>query len=229
MLIIKKTQSPIEIDSVALVHELRNPLNNISLSCEQIKDELKDLHIEDENLGVYIDIIKRNCCRLNNLVADLFNSDTQNEDSESQSVICILEESLSIAEDRIKLKKIKLEKDFHSGDSAYFTNPNRLKMAFLNIIINAVESMTAGNGVLKIKTYFENNLFWVQFSDNGTGIKEEEIPQLFEPFYSNKKGGLGMGLAITKEVLKKASANIEVKSIYGKGSTFTISFIPFME
>jgi signal transduction histidine kinase len=225
MLFIKNNTTPNEISSAALAHELRNPLNNISLSCDQLKDELKDLHIEDENLKLYIEIIKRNCNRLNNLVADFFKTG-ENEVSNAQQIIGILEESLAISNDRINLKKIKLIKEYHAGDSAYYTNPSQLKMAFLNVINNALESMEVGKGVLKIIIFFENNKFIVQFCDNGIGIKEEEIPHLFQPYYSKKKEGLGMGLAITKEVLTRANACIEVKSQPGQGSIFTISFIP---
>ncbi|MBA3898681.1 MAG: HAMP domain-containing histidine kinase [Bacteroidetes bacterium] len=224
MLDIKKDSTPNDVNSAAVAHELRNPLNNISLSCDQLRDELIERQIKDEDLLIYIDIIKRNCLRLNNLVTDLFVADGHVSASDSKTIIYILEESLALASDRIKLKKIKLEKIYHSGDSAFYSNPSQLKMAFLNIIMNALESMEDCNGILKIITSKEDNCFLIRFCDNGSGIKEEEINNLFEPFFSKKKGGLGMGLAITKEVLTRANASIEVQSQYGSGTTFTISF-----
>jgi signal transduction histidine kinase len=224
MLINKKGLSAKEIDSAAIAHELRNPLNNITLSCGQLKEEIGSLGLSDGQLIIYLDIIERNCQRLNSLIQDMFRHENGQCHPSSKNVNAVLEESLALAADRINLKGIKLEKYYLAGDSSFHTDPNRLKLAFLNIIINAVESMDAGKGILRIFTLEEEDKLVIKFCDNGTGISEEEIPKLFNPDFSKKKGGLGMGLAITREVLQRSNACIDVKSKLGEGSVFSISF-----
>jgi signal transduction histidine kinase len=212
-----------DITSSATAHELRNPINNILLSCEQLHQELKELNVPEEKVLIYLQIIKRNSLRVNDLVSDLFSAPEQGK-AEEKSLERILEDALAHAADRIKLNGIKLEKLFLAKKTLLFQNPVMLKLAFLNIIMNAIESMEGSGGVLKILVEEKGLQTEVSISDTGIGIPESAIEKIFIRHYSKKERGLGMGLTISKEVFTRNKANIIVESELGRGTTFVISF-----
>ncbi len=101
---------------------------------------------------------------------------------------------------------------------------SKLKIAFLNIIINAVEAMQPDTGILTISLTSDEQQHKVSLTDNGIGISEENLSHLFEPYFTSKRNGLGLGLASTLNILQSHKAQVEVHSKPGKGTTFTISF-----
>jgi signal transduction histidine kinase len=103
-------------------------------------------------------------------------------------------------------------------------NREKLKIAFLNIIINAVEAMSDCNGELDIIINSSDNLHTVIVKDNGFGIPEDNLSRLFEPYFTSKRNGMGLGLASTLNILQSHKAQIDVTSAVGVGTTFTISF-----
>jgi len=94
----------------------------------------------------------------------------------------------------------------------------------LNIIINATEAMAEGEGLLIITCSEADHIITISISDNGKGIAPEEMDQLFEPFFTAKPGGLGLGLTSTKTILNSHHADIHVISEQRKGTTFSILF-----
>jgi signal transduction histidine kinase len=91
-------------------------------------------------------------------------------------------------------------------------------------MINAVEAMKPGEGVLSVTIDTQKNLHTVTIKDNGCGIPEENISRLFEPYFTSKRNGMGLGLAATLNILQSHKANIDVSSVLKQGTTFTISF-----
>lgn len=125
---------------------MRNPLNNINLSLEQLSPELQ----QTEN-KIFLDIISRNSKRIEDLITELLNSSRPAQvEIREIALQDIVEESISAALDRITLKKIKLVKDFPQYDVKILADGEKLKIAFLNIIINAIEAMKQGIGELTI-------------------------------------------------------------------------------
>ena len=206
-----------------LAHEIRNPLNNISLSADHIK-------IGDEKQKPLIDIIKRNSVRINQIITELLDStkplDLQFEKNSLQD---ILEESLSVAIDRINLQKITVEKELPPGPCFISADKSKLKIAFTNIIINAVEAMEAGKGVLKIVMKEQSDIYVVSIKDNGYGIPQESISKLFEPFFTMKKNGMGLGLAASQSIFQSHKATVQVKSEVNAGTNFILEFNKFSD
>jgi len=93
--------------------------------------------------------------------------------------------------------------------------------AFANIIANAVQSMT-GKGELRLSTDIKGDHAWVKFEDTGCGISEENLDKIFEPLFTTKPKGIGLGLAITKRLIKQNKGTIKVTSEVNKGTAFTI-------
>jgi signal transduction histidine kinase len=97
-----------------------------------------------------------------------------------------------------------------------------LGRVFLNIFGNAIEAMPHG-GALSIDTKIEKGRFLIKIQDNGTGIPEKNLIGIFDPFFSTKKGGVGLGLSTCQNIVISHRGTIEVESAWRKGSAFTIS------
>ncbi|SDM92356.1 hybrid sensor histidine kinase/response regulator [Siphonobacter aquaeclarae] len=202
-----------------LAHEVRNPLTNINLSADELVNG-----IDDENLSVYPQIIKRNSQRINDLISELLNSSRQTEMSLAPYPIHqILDETLSLALDRIQLKSISLEKEY-GEDCLVRVDKEKIKIALLNIVVNAIEAMEPEAGVLRIGNHVAGENCYVLIQDNGAGIPAEHLGRLFEPYFTSKNNGIGLGLAATLSIVQSHKASIDVESEVGRGTAFTIHF-----
>ncbi len=203
-----------------LAHEVRNPLTNVNLSAEQLESEL-----EDEDLKFYTDIIKRNCGRINDLITKLLQSSRPGEfPLTSGSLHEALDQTLANAHDRLKLKKIRVDKNYEAEDIQIGMNADMLEIAILNLITNAIEAMPEGSGMLTITTRNVDQEVQVLVADNGSGISEENMAKVFEPYFTDKKSGMGIGLASTLNIVQAHGGRIDVQSEEGIGTVFTLSF-----
>jgi PAS domain S-box-containing protein len=206
-----------------IAHEVKNPLTNIMLSADQLKAELPaEILVETGDL---IDIIQRNCHRINQLVSDLLYSTRFTElKTGKYSINKLVEEALEMAKDRINLKKIKVVKRFSEDICDITVDGEKVKIAFLNLIVNAVEAMEEEKGVLTITTAAKDNKCIVEIIDNGPGIAPEHLDRLFEPYFTSKEKGTGLGLTNTQNIILSHKGSIRVKSESGKGTSFIVSF-----
>lgn len=204
-----------------IAHEVRNPLTNITLSMGQLKSEIIE---QDPTLELYFDIVRRNCERINQLITELLNSTRPDEFTfVNYSISLLINETLQLANDRIQLKEIWLVKNFKHTNDILKIDPIKLKIAILNIIINAIEAMSPGTGQLIVQTSNTETQFTLKIKDNGIGIPEENMAQLFEPFFTGKIKGTGLGLTSTQNIIHNHQGNILVESEVGKGTEFSIS------
>ena len=203
-----------------IAHEVRNPLTNIGLAASQLK---ADIAATDGGLDYYFNVIERNSERINNLISGLLQSTKFSELNFSRvSINTLLDEALAKANDRIGLQAMTVEKNYGLILDIN-VDRERMKIAFLNIIINAVEAMEKGKGILKISTAQENNNCIIKIEDNGTGMGETTLSKLFEPYFTSKQNGNGLGLANTQNIIFNHKGNISVSSQLGKGTIFYIS------
>ena len=202
-----------------IAHEVRNPLTNINLSIEQLRTELAPTETTD----LLFNMVKRNSERINQLVSDLLNTTRVAELSFSQvSINDILDESLELARDRIELAQIKVVRNYNKDICRISVDAAKIKIAFLNIIVNAIEAMEP-DGILQIATGTKNNQCIVKITDNGGGMTKAEIGRLFEPYFTTKEKGNGLGLANSQNIILSHNGSISAESEPGKGTTFTIS------
>ncbi len=204
-----------------LAHEVRNPLTNVNLAAEQLEMEL-----EDDDQKFYTQIIKRNCKRINDLITMLLQpSITIDINLKPGSVHAVLNDSIASAYDRVVLKRIKIETDFEIKENDILPiDTVSLQMAFSNLITNAIEAMHEDVGVLKIQTKYQKGIYQIIFSDNGSGISKENIEKVFEPYFTCKNNGMGIGLATTLNIIHAHHGKIDLHSELGVGTTFIISF-----
>lgn len=204
----------------AVAHEVRNPLANINLAIEMLTPKIKDIDSK-----IYLDIIKRSSKRINELIKELLNRQLNKEVcTEQHSLHQLLDEALHIAADRIKLKKIKVSKNYTTLDCERILDGPKVKIALTNIIVNATEAMTIEKGELHLVSKFINGKYEIHITDNGCGISKENLNSIFSPTFTTKPGGLGIGLATTYDTLRSNHIGVTVKSEAGKGTCFILTF-----
>jgi signal transduction histidine kinase len=203
-----------------IAHEVRNPLTNIALASEQVR-ELTD---DNEESDVLLDMIGRNVNRINQLVSELLNSTRFGQlEYSSVQINDLLDEALELAQDRMELKEIELEKHYAPDLCHVYVDKEKMKIALLNIIVNALEAMEKGKGQLVFRTRVMDDRCQIEISDNGVGMDEETLARLFEPYFTSKKKGNGLGLTNTQNIILNHKGNIQVKSKPGAGTTFIVT------
>ncbi len=209
-----------------LAHEIRNPLNNISLSIDHLEFPQQD----EEKIRRLMDILKRNTVRINQIITELLDLTRPQElKFEDLSLQDILDESLAMANDRISLRQIKLKKSYPESPLKIIADKRKLSIAFSNILINAIESMESSKGELIVTLSAVTNSYSVSIKDNGKGIPEEYIQKLFEPFFTLKPDGIGLGLATSYSIIQSHKGNVQVESKPNVGTNFIISFNSIIE
>ncbi len=206
----------------SMAHEIRNPLNFVSLSIDHIRDYYKPDNDKEANFQELIKSIKKEIQRLDRLVNDFLDYGRPLRlDKQVVKTEYILKDILEIIRAKATNEKVIIEEklDFLPD---IFVDPELIKTCLYNVIINAFQAMPEG-GTLTLKTEEDNGKFLVIVTDTGIGISRENISRVYEPFFSTKTAGLGLGLATTKRIIEEHGGSIEFDSIEGKGSTVIIS------
>ncbi|MCC5937415.1 MAG: response regulator [Lunatimonas sp.] len=206
-----------------LAHEVKNPLTTILLSAEQLEFELPKDALDES--GDLIGVIKKNCTRINQLITQLLDSTRFTEvDLQEHNINDLLDESLELVKDRIDLQQVRVVKDYESSICNIKVDADKVKIAFVNLLVNAVEAMDTREGVVRIRTRSKGSKCQIEISDNGKGIPKEHMDRLFEPFYTSKPTGSGLGLTNTQNIILSHGGAIRVKSNSNEGTTFYITF-----
>jgi PAS domain S-box-containing protein len=203
-----------------LAHEVRNPLNNINMSVEQLVQTANEAEE-----SIFLDIIQRNSKRIGDIITELLDSSRPTDLTfEKNTLQYLMDETIGEAIDRIRLQHVNMQIKYIDRDCYIMANKEKLKIAFLNIIINAIEAMEPNTGILQITIDSNKDTHYVSIKDNGCGIPEENISRLFEPYFTSKRNGMGLGLAASLNILQSHKATIDVTSVMKQGTTFTITF-----
>lgn len=204
--------------SRVIAHEVRNPLANIQLAVEAIHGVS-----EKNEMNEYLRIIEKNAFRINNLVTELLSSTKLSEfNLMPVKINQLIDETLKAADDRIRLNDIKLIKSYDPEICTVMADEEKLKIALLNLVVNGIEAMENG-GILKIGTKKTNDCCLVIIEDSGKGITPDDIKKIFQPFFSTKSNGTGLGLATSQNIILNHAGSIEVESIELKGTKFTVT------
>lgn len=206
--------------ALTLVHEIRNPLTNIDLSLQMLSQE-----IQDNDLRGYLDIIKRSSDRIAKILRDVVSHQKLNNTcGADHSLHTILDEVLLLATDRITLKKVKVTRDYDTEDCVMTINAQKIRIALTNIVVNAIEAMDPQQGELKLVTRSTDVTHLIRIEDNGCGINDAGMKNLFKRGFSDKPGGIGIGLFSTLKILKSSNVDIDVQSQAGSGTCFVLTF-----
>lgn len=217
--------------AAGMAHEIRNPLNSLSLRIQLLKRTLDDAKVVPnasmpESIEEDFQIIESEVERLNQVVERVLAASVSMpkklEPLEPQSII---EHLRNLVRRECEQAGIRLKYNIKKGqDVKILADDNSLRQAFLNIVNNAVQAMPNG-GELEIRLETDSDWVCFSFKDTGPGMIEEERERIFEPYYTSRAKGTGLGLMIVERVVQNHSGKIEVMSSPGKGSEFQI-FLP---
>ena len=203
-----------------IAHEIRNPLTNIDLSASHLDND----RLSREDKKTFLDIIARNSRRINELINELLSATKFTElQYEEIRVDELLDESLKEAIDRAQLSRVRIEKNYSTENIWLNVDRSRMKIALLNIIVNAVEAITGEQGRLFLDTSAVNNHCLITIRDNGKGMDEETLSKVFDPYFTSKSDGNGLGMTNSQNIILNHKGKIEVFSEVGKGTSFIIS------
>jgi signal transduction histidine kinase len=203
-----------------IAHEIRNPLTNIDLSAAHLENNT--LGVEDKK--VFLDIIARNSRRINELINELLSA-TKFSDLKFEEIPLndLLEESLKEGIDRAQLKQVTINKNYTNEKIWLKVDRSRMKIALLNIIVNAMEAITGEEGRLEVETNYLNDHCLIIIRDNGKGMDAETLAKIFDPYFTSKSKGNGLGMTNTQNIILNHKGKIEVNSEEGKGTEFIIT------
>ena len=201
----------------SLAHEIRNPLTSINLSLHQLEIEV------GEDGKMLTDIIKRNSNRINEMIGELmYLSNPGERKNDKLELKALLKQVLAQAADRVKLRGITVIEKYTGTEAFLLGDQKKLQMALLNIVVNAIEAVEEQTGQITVETKLEGDEAAITITDNGPGISPDNLSSLFQPYFTGKKNGIGLGLATTHSFVQAHNGNIEVNSEVGKGTSFIV-------
>jgi signal transduction histidine kinase len=203
-------------------HELRNPLNVIRNCVYLLKMSLMEK--EDEEAVNTLNVLDKQIDIANKIVTDLLDFTRITPPSQVKvDIKNIINESLSWI---VIPPQITVKANLNGHSQAIRTDPEQISRVFANLISNAIQAMSAPSqekeAELNIETDEKDGFLRVNFRDNGSGIKKENLEKIFEPLFTTKPKGIGLGLAISKRLVEQNGGSIEVASQIGHGTTFTV-------
>jgi two-component system, NtrC family, sensor histidine kinase HydH len=205
--------------AASIAHEIRNPLTNVIMSVQQLAKAFKP----NDPRVKHAEIVSRNAERINYLITELLNCARPPKlDMRACDIHKLLENVLAATKTKITSQKIKVVKSFVSKPAVINLDQEQMGRAFLNIVLNAVEATPRG-GKLTIMTEHNGNFFEVKIQDTGKGIPDGDIIRIFDPFFSSKQSGVGLGLTICYGIIVSHQGTIEVESKLKAGTTFIVS------
>lgn len=204
-----------------IAHEVRNPLSNISLASETMEDMADG---DPETHKTYLDIIKRNADRISTLIDGLLSSTKSSDLSLSEFKLEeVVGASLELCEDRLKLKSVKVSRHEANESIQLRADFEKLKIVLVNIITNAVEAMeNQPSPLIEISCADHQEHLELKVIDNGKGMDESTRQKLFDPFFTSRHGGMGLGMSSVLHLINQHKGHISVDSQVGEGSVFSI-------
>lgn len=208
--------------AAGVAHEVNTPLAVISSYSQMLAKQLAD----DERKSGLLDKIAKQTFRASEIVNSLLNfSRTASTTYSSTDLNRIVEETLVLIGPQLEKAGVCVECDLEAPLPPIRGNGSKLQQVFLNILLNARDSMSEG-GTLRIQTSSDNTSVRVKVSDTGHGIPTDKLARIFDPFYTTKMAGkgTGLGLSISYGIVREHGGIIEVSSRAGEGATFVMEF-----
>lgn len=207
--------------AASVAHEIRNPLNAVSMGLQRLRVEFQPGEIEE--YGRLLDLVQGEVRRLNAIVEEFLSlARPLPLKPEPLRVPDLLDEVLRLVETECRRGRIQIERTVSQHLPLLRADRDRLKQVLLNLVLNAIQAMPAG-GTLTLDAAPAGGVLTLTVSDTGGGIPPEVLPRLFEPYVTTKSRGLGLGLAIARRIVEAHGGRIEAESAAEGGSRFRIT------
>lgn len=219
---LEKAKRLSDIGSLAAIvaHELRNPLAAINLAVMNVRRKAKDEALESNLINIEKKI-KESDSIINNL---LFYSRIKSPHYEKINLYDIMDECIGFSVSRSK-KNIAVLKKFKELKSYLVeADPLQIKEVFVNILNNACDAVKEEKGMVEVRAKIENGFVEIIFKDNGIGMPKEDLSNVFQPFFTTKSKGTGLGLCVCYQIISLHNGTIAIESALGKGTGVTVRF-----
>ena len=204
--------------SAGMAHEIRNPLNSISLFGQVMRAGL----VNDPEMQSYSDKIVSEVERIDAILVKLLSTSKRSQFKLSTIQICdVVEKSLQSFSGQLQMQGVTLRKQLSYNTPTILADADELGQIFSNLFSNALFEMQQG-GTLSVSLEQDDKDVLITVSDSGGGIPEEHLSDIFDPFFTTKKSGTGFGLSVVLRIVKTYSGRIDVKSEPGIGTTFQV-------
>jgi PAS domain S-box-containing protein len=205
--------------AAGIAHEIKNPLVALKTFSQLMPEKYEDREFRENYVKVVIPEIER----INKLVEQLLLfARPRPAHFQRSNLIEILDSTLLLITTQGAFRSIRLEKEFPSAPVNIVADPEKLKQAFLNVLLNSAEAMTGEGGIIVVRVSSGKDIVKVEIKDNGSGIPEENLDRIFDPFFTTKPEGTGLGLSIVNEIVAQNNGRIFVESSPGDGTSVTI-------
>jgi two-component system NtrC family sensor kinase len=215
--------------SLSVAHEINNPLSGILVYSKLIQKQLSNPNLDQDkinNMLKNLKLIENETKRCGDIVKGLLDFSKKGQDGfEPKHLHEILVDTFDLLAHTMKIKDINFISVLSAKKDMIFCSPNQIKQACLAILVNATEAL-GENGEIVVRTFNpDEDQIRIEFTDNGVGIAEEDIPHIFEPFFSTKEktSGIGLGLSIVHGIVQSHKGKTDVKSDRGKETTIGIT------
>ena len=204
--------------AAGISHEIRNPLGIIRSSAELLKKKV----IRYDPSNTIPDIIVEEANRLNGIITDFINfARPRNPNFSSCRIEEIIEKNITFLSAQIKEKGYTIKKNYCNSLPEIQADADMLYQSFLNILINAMQAMPEG-GLIGVEISANDNIITINFDDEGQGIPKEALEKIWDPFFTTKEKGTGLGLGIVKNIIESHGGSIQVENQSQRGARVTV-------
>jgi len=206
-----------------LAHEIRNPLSTLQLNVQLLREDLdRPGHAVEPRLARRLDTLQQEAGRLQQILDDFLKMAGKHEVRlAARPLNPIVEELVDFYADRLQRSNVQVRTSLADGLPPIALDADRLKQALANLVLNAEAAMADG-GELMIATQGDRRGVRLHVTDTGSGIAREDLDRIFQPYYSTRAGGTGLGLPTVKRIVTEHKGTLEVHSEVGRGTRFTI-------
>jgi two-component system, sporulation sensor kinase E len=213
--------SAIMLLAAGVAHEIGNPLNSLNIHMQLMERELKRLPPKNQQpLREHLEVARQEIARLDGIVSQFLQAVRPRQpDFQPASLNELVRETLDFMRGEIQDRGILVETELAQNETRAHVDKQQIRQALFNVIKNAIQAMTQ-NGLLRVSTEFDDHFATVSVADNGCGIPREQIGRIFEPYFTTKTDGSGIGLMVVQRIISEHGGHIEIESDVGRGTTF---------